>query len=182
MELVEPIDKINELLVKEFGREFNNMPRFRVVFSDDEFEKRWTDRTDEGFQLLNREVRLLPKYKQYITAKYILERLIPIVGETDLTTNINYEPAWVFQDKNGGYLPPQFDMCKFIVETLYSQMNGRQSGFAKYKDPNTTTEEREKLIADMQDRLFGDETAVTDALTHGYGVTDFNQKVNFGEG
>ena len=101
MELREPIEEINKKLLEEFCTEFGNAPRFRVVFSEDQFEKRFTDRTDEGFELIHPEVRLLPKYKQWIREKYILERLIPIVGETDLITKVSYEPAWVFQDKQG---------------------------------------------------------------------------------
>ena len=169
MELIESIERINELLIKEFGREFNNWPRFRIVFSEDQFEKRMTDCTDDGFPLLYPEVRLLPKYKQYVKQKYILERLIPIKGETDLTTNISYEPAWVFQDSEGNYLPPLFDACKFIIEAIYSQIEAA-GNFTRYKDKNISPEERDIKLKDMEDTLFGNETPVGDALRHKYGV------------
>jgi len=80
MELRETIESINEKLLEEYGTEFGNASKFRIVFSEDQYEKRWTDRTDDGFELIHPEVRLLPKYKQYIRDKYILERLVP-VGE-----------------------------------------------------------------------------------------------------
>ncbi len=133
MELRESIESINEKLLIEFGTEFGDTPRFRVVFSEDQYEKRWTEFTDEGFELLHPEVRLLPKYKQFIREKYILERLVPVVGETDLLTKISYEPAWVFQDKNGNYLPPFFEGCRYVIDSMY-QAIGRANTFTKYKD------------------------------------------------
>src|SRR5260221_14756711 len=133
MELREQIENINKKLLEEFGKEFNGEPRFRVVFSDDQYEKRLTDFTDEGFQLLQPEVRLLPKYKQHIREKYILERLVPVPEgvETDLVEKVSYEPAWVFQDKNGNYLPPFFEGCKLIIESLLTAI-GRKDTFTKY--------------------------------------------------
>lgn len=169
MELRESIESINKKLREEFGYEFNGEPKFRVVFSDDQFEKRWTAFTYDGFELLHPEVRLLPKYKQHIQGKYILERLIPIIGETDLTEQISYEPCWTFHDKNGNYLPPWFDGCRFIIESILSHAG--RSGHAKYKDPNASEEERVKRIETMEAELFGNETEVGDHLAYGTGVT-----------
>lgn len=169
MELRESIESINERLIESFGKEFNGDPRFRIVFSDDQFEKRWTSFTDDGFELIHPEVRLLPKYKQHIRGKYILERLVPIVGETDLTEKISYEPCWTFQDKNGNYLPPWFEGCKFIVEAILGQTG--QSGHVKYKDPDINEEERMKKLSAMESELFGNETEIGDHLAYGTGVT-----------
>ena len=170
MELRETIKSINEKLLEEFGTEFGSSPRFRVVFSDDQYEKRLTDCTDEGFELLYPEVRLLPKYKQWIREKYVLERLIPVVGETDLVTKVSYEPAWVFQDKHGNYLPPFFEGCRFVIDSLRSAIDGAGS-FTKYKDKNISPEEHLAHIKKVEDELFGNETPMTDALHYGSGVT-----------
>ena len=51
MELRESIESINKKLLEEYGTEFTTSPRFRVVFSEDQYEKRLTDFTDEGFEL-----------------------------------------------------------------------------------------------------------------------------------
>jgi len=169
MELREPIEDINKKLLSEFGRELDGRPRFRVVFSDDIYEKRMTDRTADGFSLLIPEVRVLPKYKQWIKAKYILERLVPVVGETDLVEKTSYEPAWVFQDKNGNYLPPFFDGCKLVIDSLMEKMG--HVGHVKYKDKNVSKEERLAEIKRVEDQLFGNETDVGDALAYGTGVT-----------
>lgn len=176
MELREPIEEINKKLIYEFGREWNGEPRFRVVFSDDQYEKRWTQFTDEGFELLEPEVRVLPKYKQWVQQKYVLERYVPVTGETDLIDKISYEPAWVFQDKNGNYLPPFYEGCKLVIESLLSAM-GRKDTFTKYKDKNVSQEERLAEIKKVEDELFGNETEVTDALHYGSGVTVSESKL-----
>ncbi len=170
MELRESIESINEKLLRDYGTEFGGSPRFRVVFSDDQFEKRNTEFTDEGFELIHPEVRLLPKYRQWVRAKYILERLVPIVGETDLVTKVSYEPAWVFQDKNGKYLPPFFEGCVHVIESLMSMIN-KAGSFTRYKDKNVTPEERAAELKKVEDQLFGNETEVGDHLAYGTGVT-----------
>lgn len=175
MELTETLETINEKLLKEYGREFNGWPKFRLVFSEDQYEKRWTQHSREGLELTYPEVRELPKYKQYIHEKYILERLVPVPEGSDLIEKISYEPAWVFMDKNGNYLPPRWDACQFIVEAIYAQMD-KKGRFKTYTNTETSEERRIKEIAKMEEQLFGDETNIGDALTHGSGVTDFNQK------
>jgi hypothetical protein len=170
MELRESIESINEKLLNHYGTEFGNSPRFRVVFSEDQYEKRFTDYTDEGFELLTPEVRLLPKYKQWIREKYILERLVPVIGETDLLTKVSYEPAWVFQDKRGNYLPPFFEGCKHVIESIYSVMD-KAGCFTKYKDKNISPEERAIELKKVENELFGNETEVGDHLAYGTGVT-----------
>lgn len=176
MELRETIESINEKLISEFGLEFNGQPRFRVVWSDDQFEKRWTNYTDEGFELINPEVREIPKYRQWIQGRYILERLVPIVGESDLTEQIGYESAWVFQDRFQNYLPPYFDGCKFVIESIYSAID-KKGMHVKYQDPEVSAEFREQRLKRVEKDLFGNETDAGDALAYGSGVAGFHQKV-----
>src|ERR1035437_7701679 len=168
MELRETIESINKKLLEEFGTEFGNSPRFKVVFSEDEYEKRLTDFTDEGFELITPEVRLLPKYKQWVREKYILERLVPIVGETDLTVKVSYEPCWVFQSPKGSYLPPFYDGCKLVIDSLMEKAGHK--GHARYKDPNITKEAKLEQINKVELELFGNETSIGDALSSGSGV------------
>ena len=169
MELRESIESINERLLSEFGKELDGRPRFRVVFSDDQYEKRVTTHDDHGNELIIPEVRLLPKYKQYIRHRYILERLLPVTGETDLTEKVVYEVLWTFQDKHGKYLPPFFDGCKHVIENILMNMASKNY-YAKYKD----TMSKEQYLADLQkveNELFGNETIVGDHLAYGTGVT-----------
>lgn len=169
MELRERIEDINKLLLENYGKYLDGRPNFRVVFSEDQYENRMTNYTDEGFQLINPEVRLLPKYRQFIQQKYILERLLPVVGETDLTEKTSYEPAWVFMDKNGGYLPPFYDGCVLVIESLLSA-SGKKNTHTKYKDESLTPEARAAELDRVQNELFGNETAVGDHLNLGTGI------------
>lgn len=174
MELAETIDALNEQLLSEYGRESlaEGQPRFRIVWSNDQFEKRWTKNTDAGFELIHPEVRLLPKYRHYIQDKYILERLVPVdENNTDLVEKVSYEPAWVFETSDGAYLPPRYDACVLIIDALH-QAAGSSRGFAKYKDPEVSAEFRKERLDKMEKTLFGNETSTGDALAHKYGVTN----------
>lgn len=181
MELAEPIEDINEKLTLEYGK-YNDKPNFRVVWSDDQFEKRWISYTDEGFQLLHPEVREVPKYRSYIQARFILERFVPIDDkETDLTVRAGYEPAWTFNHAlTGEYIPPRYDMCSIIIESLLMK-SGRKTGFAKYKDPDIDPEHRKRMIDNMMAELFGNETDTCDALTYREGVVNPAGKEHFSE-
>jgi len=175
MELIESIESINAKLERVFGKFETGQPVWRVVWSEDQFEKRETDRTDEGLQLLQPEVRLLPKYRQWIHAKYVLERLTPVpdVSRKELADKkLSYEPVWVFEDKHGKYLPPRFDAAKFVIDKIMEQA-AKMVG-VKYKDPESNKEEaleiREKRLEQLHETLFGNETEVGDALRYKEGV------------
>lgn len=172
MELTETIERINSQLVNLFGIDtITGQPIWRVVFSDDQYEMRETEYTDAGIRLLRPEVRLLPKYKQWIHSKYILERLV-IVPETNLKelagSKISYEVIWVFADKNDNYLPPRVDAAKFIIDTIYAAQYGtRKKGSSlteKYLDEDKTQGDslanKDKRVDAMIEELFGEQSSL----------------------
>lgn len=171
MELSESIEYINKRLVAEFGLEWDGQPRWRVVFSDDQFELRWTNFSDSGMELINPEVRMLPKYKQYIRERYILERLVPVVQPSDLVSKISYEPAWTFMDDNGKYLPPYFEGCKFVIESVYSKIE-KKGTHVRYRDPSKDPGHKERELSKIERDLFGNETSTTDSLHAREGVVN----------
>lgn len=168
-ELTETLDFINRKLEREFSKDITGRPYWRVVWSDDQTEKRRMTHTDEGLQLINPEVRLVKKY-QHIKERYVLEKLTEVVGETDLVVPMSYEPIWTFEDRFRNYLPPRFDACKFVIEAVNMQLAGA-GGHVKYKDETTTPEYREALLKRKEQELFGNETPVGDALAYDSGVT-----------
>lgn len=162
MELTEPIESINKQLIDLFGVDTaTGKPLFRVVWSDDQFEMRKTDRSDAGIQLLTPVVRLLPKYKQWIESRWVLERLV-IVPEMNIEElaglKLSYEPIWVFRGPFDEYVPPTLWGCKFIVDTVYAA-SGKTS-LAKYVDEEAKFPEevRNQRIEKLQEELFGDES------------------------
>lgn len=170
MELIEPVEKLNERLARDFGYFDGTMPQWRIVWSDDEFEKRLTDFTAEGFRLLTPIVVELPKYRQWVLHKFILERALPIPEfvETDLVTKFSYEPVWTFEDNQGNPLPPRWEAILLIIRSIY--VAAAQSIGARYKDPELDKDEANELklqrLIRLEEELFGNETEVGDALTH----------------
>jgi len=184
MELVESIEYINEQLEKLFGTEMlaGSQPKFRVVFSEDMFEKRVMTHDVHGNELLFPEVREVPKYRHYIRAKYVLERLVPVDQEnTDLTTKVSYEPAHVFMRPDDSYLPPRLDMCCVAIEGLMAASEGRKPNAAKYIDPAHDPEYMSKKVESMTKELFGNETETTDALTYKEGIVNPAGQMEFHE-
>lgn len=173
MELPESIEHLNNLLISEYGR-VENYPRYRVVFSDTETEDRWVTHTREGMQLINPRVEKRWKYKHYIQGRYILERFldIPFGMSTDLVEKFSYEPVWVFQDRQGEYLPPRWYPIKYLIDHLHEQ--SKKAIGVKYKeegdDPKIAREVQEAKIKRLEEELFGDESEVADALHYREGI------------
>lgn len=182
MELTEKIDTINRMLVDKFGIDtITGLPMWKVVWSEDQFEHRhgvYEDYSPAGIYLRTvEEVRYVPKYRQWIHDKYVLERLvlIPEINQGDLpATKLSYEPLFVFETNSGKYLPPRFDACEFVIESVLAAQG--KSSLAKYKDPlsglstQDLVEQKHREISDLQAELFGDETATGDALAHGEAI------------
>ena len=119
--MLEPVDR---RLKDLFGRfDTTDHPMWRVVWSEDQIEKRWTEYTNEGFQLLQPEVRELPKYRQWVDHKYILERLtvFPSFVERDVVDQLTYEPVWVFEDAKGNPLPPKWEAIELIITNVLNK-------------------------------------------------------------
>ena len=165
---------MNRQLVDLYGIDtLTGKPMWRIVWSEDQFEKRLMSQTEEGLFLLHPVIREVPKYRHYIKEKYILERLVlvPVQQENDLpTSRQSYEPMWTFEDEFGNYLPPRLDASKFVIDAVYAAI-GKQS-MAKYKDPDAENpvEKKRERVDKLQDELFGNETDIGDALKLGMGI------------
>lgn len=181
MELTETIEALNKRLKDYFGIDTASAnPIYRIVFSDTEMELRETKYTKEGFELISPVVMELPKYKQWIHSKYILEKLVVVPSfhiDELAESKVSYEPLHVFQDKNGNYLPPKWDACKFIIDLIHAAQG--QGSMARYLPAEHEKNDLvgQKLRADkLEEELFGNETPVGDALAYGYGVSMANTK------
>ena len=162
--LPQEIQQINEKLQRHFGIDTESaQPMWRVSWSNDQYEKRLTEYTSEGLQLLFPEVRELPKY-QWCRDRWLLERLVLIpdvhLGELP-TQRKSYECMQYFEHaRTGGCIVPSFEACKFIVDIVYASMG--KSSMRKYVDAEAEhpVEEREKRIAKLTEELFGDESTL----------------------
>jgi len=178
MELAETINSINQQLVDLFGIDtISGLPIWRIVWSEEQFENRYgtyDDITPGGLYLRTvTEVRLVPKYRQWIQKKYVLERLvvIPEINSDELPdTKISFEPLWTFEDKDGNYLPPKLEAAKFIIDTVYAAQYSNHN-LARYKDPENSQEasiemKRERVDI-LVEELFGDQSSFANTTVSG---------------
>jgi len=177
-ELTESVESINGQLISLFGIDtISGDPMWRVVWSENQFEKRLMDTTDEGFHLLTPEVREVPKYRQWIKERYVLERLtiVPEINAQDLPSQkVTYEPMWVFETQHGVYLPPKLEAAKLVIDTVYTATGKMVAGLAKYKDPDSNQENalnnKKERIDGLVNDLFGDESALMGKTMSGEAV------------
>ena len=192
MELAESIERINKELIDTFGIDTESVrPIWRIVWSMDQFEWRkgvFEDITPAGIYLRTvEEVRYVPKYRQWIQDKYILERLVPVpeMNKEELPMNkTSYEPIWTFEDKNGNYLPPKFAACKFIIDSIYAAQYGTKN-LRKYVDPEGTQEgylaERKKSVDSLVEELFGEQSSLEGTTRTGESIivpSNYNEGVH----
>ncbi len=100
------LDTINKYL-KRFGLNDSNEPRFRVVWSNDQFEQRRGEFTEFYGTIFVRVfvgVKRVPKYP-YISDRYVLECWAPphqsFNDELPDAVNGTYEPIYVFESAAG---------------------------------------------------------------------------------
>jgi hypothetical protein len=101
--IAEPLQSINKKLADKYGfmdNPVNHYVRFRVVFSNEQFEHRrgiFNDFTPSGIFI--RQVEEVRKTKKYprLPDRYILENAVPN-PVLDVMNKVSYEPIWVFHD------------------------------------------------------------------------------------
>ena len=177
MELTELVVDINDRLKHVFGIDtITGATIWRIVFSEDQFEKRhgtYTDYTPNGLYIRTvTETREVPKYRQWIEKKYVLERLVvvPEQNQDELpASRVSYEPLWVFEDKDGNYLPPKWEAAKFIIDTVYAAQYGPKThSMKKYIDDESSQEAslelKKKRVDGIMEALWGDQSAFSDGI------------------
>lgn len=180
--LPESVESINKRLIDYFGLFENGEPNWKLVWSEDELEKRLMTHTDSGIELVFPEVRLTKKFG-YIKERYVLTRLVavPEYQIEDLAgAKLSYEPIWTFEDVVGNETTPYWEAIQVIIQTLYDQV--LNAGHKVPKKPgleDANTEEALEYRANkIYEQLYGDESAITDALSNdnaiGYGIRNRN--------
>lgn len=176
------VEIINELLQRHFGIDTSTgQVMWRVVWSDDQFEKRLMPVTDEGLQLLYPEVREVPKYRQWIPHMWVLERLVavPDMNKIELpTVKLSYEPLFPFHDRYGNPTKPTYQACEWVINLIYAaQGRGNLSEYLKHPEGENAEEaielKKQRVDSIVQD-IFGDETDVSDHLSRKTGVVISN--------
>lgn len=173
-------EQINIQLINHFGIDtLTSLPMWRVAWAPDHYEKRfgtWEDYGQGGIFLRRvTEMREMRKYP-HLPKHYVFERLVlvPESQQKELCgAKISYEPIHPFWDGNTNPLPPKWEVCKFIVDTIHFNL-GRGPNPLKIEDPdadgNNGLEAQKERVQKIMDGLWGNETRTGDHLNAGTGV------------
>ncbi len=163
MELTEKIETINRLLRDTYGVDtVTGRVMWRVVWAPEQTEKRQ--------YVLDDDVLRVAEMKKYphIGDRYVLEWLQGVphaVSDELLGMRMSYEPIWTFMDRDGNYLPPYFEGCKYIIDQLLSKL-GKKQAPEKHPDSGKSTEqlvaEHNEKVNRITDELFGDQSQITE--------------------
>ena len=168
---MEPITTLNQRLIDRFGLDSNTArPMFRIVWADDQTEKRAVEHLDSGIKLLFPEVREVKKYS-YLKGVHVLERLVIVPDEQQRELaglKLSYEPLWVFVDASGNALFPKWEPTQLIIDTVMAAIG--KTSLRKYTDPELSEGANEERITKLHEELFGNETDTGDALRYKEGV------------
>jgi hypothetical protein len=168
---METIEALNQRLIDHYGLDTStNQPMFRIVWADDQIEKRMMTFTEGGVELLYPTILEVRKYN-YLKKVWVLERLVlvPYFQQKELAdVKMSYEPLWVFVDATGNPLPPLWEPTKIVIDTLYAALGKKH--LAVYSDPDFGPEKKQERIAALQQELFGNETETGDALRYKEGI------------
>jgi len=183
-DIPQEITEINRQLKEHFGIDSDDgvSPIWRLVWSEDQYEHRLTNHSREGFELPYPQVRLLPKYKQWINPPcWVLERLVvvPIQNLNELPSQAkSYEPIHPFLNpKTEMPIDPVFRACKFLVDCIYAAQGKRS--MAKYVDEEALhpEESRKERIDNLVLELFGDESMLMGRTVTGEAVGFTTSKI-----
>lgn len=177
-------ESVSAMLMEHYGIDtVSGLPMWRIAWSNDQYENRlgeYDDYTESGIFIRTvREVRLVPKYSQWINAKYVLEHLevVPFQNAFELPqTKISYEPKYVFENGKGEYLPLNPIVARIQVEYFELAKAMARPNERKYKDPeaeNNGLIARANRIKKLMNELYGDESGLDGAIVHGEGVAGF---------
>lgn len=171
-------DSFNKRLKALFGHDLLGRQHFRLVWSDDQIEKRMGDfHNFYGDLYLNTTFGTseVPKYQKYAKHRWVLERLtwVPrnmnkeIVPLTD--DGATYEPVYVYTPIDADLSPPPMSA---IIFTIHCFRNPEH-----YSDADYAAIEKEKEDAEVQefeDIMHNELPLLAHALDEGHAVSYSN--------
>lgn len=163
----EPINIINKRLVDIYGRTLDGRPKFRIVWSEDELEKRYGTFTEHYGNIFLREVSCLKEVRKYdyiVPAKYVLEELMYYHNPERPFEFSSYEPKWVFMTKDRKPLWPKWEMVEIVIKSI---LNGIRKTLSDYEAEDDAKYQKE--IQEFEDILNG-ESGVHDIKNQNSGL------------
>ena len=147
-------EQVNQILLDHFGKDLLGKPKFQVVWSNDETEVR-VGTFDEYFGGIY--VRTLSgarewKKYSYLSDKWVLEQLVP-TNNPELKERLSYEPIYVFQDKDGNYLPLNIEVAIAVVNSIMNrrEVKPRSEKQDLYEENEKVRKEKEQFKKALKD-------------------------------
>lgn len=149
------VDLINKTIKANGTNEYGD-PLFRVVFSDDQVERRLGNFTDTHGGLFVRQVTEVREVRKYpwIKEKWILERWASgeLAAHKDLREVKNgvYICVYVFQDPKQEYLPPLLKVAEIVINNL---LNPRRQAEALQEDQKVWDKKEEDELNKIEEEI-----------------------------
>jgi len=164
-----PVKHINKYLKEHHGSDLLSRPFYRIVWSEDELEKRFAmyDNMLSDHIIFN-TVKKLKEVRKYANPiykeRFILEKLIldidnPEVWDTTMGRG-SYEPIWVFRGLGDTYQVPTLKTVDFVLRMLLGKKEHRDQRMEDNEEESSLQAE----IADCQEVLGGSEGAIASQL------------------
>lgn len=168
---MESIEDINTRLKDRFGTEISlGNPNYRIINTRGLTEHRYStfrDHDESGnFIREVSEVREVEKYPFYEDS-WVLEKLVPNLGNSELIAKVSYEPLWVF-GQAGSDRHPIWRAVEMLVNASKFVDRIKKSP-SDIKDEEIAQFERERIICKQM--LQNDSPYLATALKDGYAVT-----------
>jgi len=161
------VEDINRI-IKVHGTNQYGDPLFRVVFSDDQTERRngiYEDYSGDIYVKTVKEIREVKKYP-WVKAKWILERWASgeISHHPSLVSDKNgvFICVYVFQDINQNYLPPLLKVTEIVISNL---LHPRMKSEALAQDKEILSKEEKIEVDKIEEEIIiqSDELASKDS-------------------
>lgn len=143
------VTTVNNKLKDNYGQDLLGQPFFRIVWSEDQLEKRIGDFEDylPGTNILIRRVREVRECKKYpfLKPQWVMEKLFFNQHNDEILDNdtlsprtCTYEPFWAFgHEKNGRAKRPIWDGCVYLINCW---MNPRKKTPSEMNDDEINEE------------------------------------------
>lgn len=166
---MQDVDAINEKLLLYYGRELDGRPRYRVVWSTNQLEKRKGEFNEFYGSIYLRTfygVKEVPKYP-FDRDRWIVEKLF-YINNPELFSNRpgSYEPVYVLKGPNGEFLPLNWRAVDMVVSFAEKKPVGIKLTDADFsdmeqKEMDEDTEYFREVLADQgRSPLFAFEESV----------------------
>lgn len=149
------VELVNKKLKEYYGTDDSGRQIYRVVWSDDQIEKRFGTFREMYGSIFVREYRGMDVVKKYpyIKHRWVLEKLMFALTDEVIGLDLDgrcYEPIYTFEDKFGQELAVEWWAVEMIVKRLLGVMGG------------TVEKMRDSDVEAAEDAAYAKEVAYTE--------------------